>query len=201
MIPILNPGHGGTIEGEYVTKGKRSPVWPDGSQYFEGVGNRRIVSHMKYLLNEAGVPFINLIDGSDEDVSLWRRVKISKLYEGNYIGIDIHSNAGGGKGYEAYTFTGHNKADTLATLLYSKFKVKFPGFSTRVSFTDGDIDKERSDLYMLRNTPHPWIVSENFFMDNKIECRNILMSRYGIEKIAEFHVEAIITFNKQCEDN
>jgi N-acetylmuramoyl-L-alanine amidase len=39
---ILDAGHGGIIDGVYQTHGKRSPIWEDGSQYFEGVGNRQI---------------------------------------------------------------------------------------------------------------------------------------------------------------
>ena len=31
---ILDNGHGGIIEGEYQTAGKRSPVWDDGSQLY-----------------------------------------------------------------------------------------------------------------------------------------------------------------------
>ena len=41
MIVLLDNGHGGIINGEYQTPGKRSPVWADGSQLFEGEFNRR----------------------------------------------------------------------------------------------------------------------------------------------------------------
>ena len=33
---ILDAGHGGMINGKYQTKGKRSPVWEDGSVLYEG---------------------------------------------------------------------------------------------------------------------------------------------------------------------
>ena len=36
---ILDNGHGGMIDGVYQTPGKRSPVWPDGTQLFEGEFN------------------------------------------------------------------------------------------------------------------------------------------------------------------
>ena len=38
-IWLLDPGHGGLDPetGKYVTSGKRSPKWEDGSQYFEGL--------------------------------------------------------------------------------------------------------------------------------------------------------------------
>jgi len=40
---LLDPGHGGFIDGVYQTAGKRSPMFPDGSQVFEGEFNRDIV--------------------------------------------------------------------------------------------------------------------------------------------------------------
>ena len=42
---LLDAGHGGMIDGEYQTAGKRSPEFEFG-QYFEGVGNREIVKKM-----------------------------------------------------------------------------------------------------------------------------------------------------------
>ena len=42
----FDPGHGGIVDGQYMTSGKRSPLWKDGTQYFEGVGNRQIVQKL-----------------------------------------------------------------------------------------------------------------------------------------------------------
>lgn len=44
-IFILDNGHGGIIDGEYQTKGKRSRVWADGRQLFEGEFNRDILTY------------------------------------------------------------------------------------------------------------------------------------------------------------
>ncbi|MCG9704983.1 hypothetical protein [Photobacterium damselae] len=41
---ILDAGHGGIINGQYQTAGKRSPIWSDGSQLFEGEFKRVSVS-------------------------------------------------------------------------------------------------------------------------------------------------------------
>jgi len=38
----LDNGHGGIVDGQYCTPGKRSPKFEDGSQLFEGVYNREI---------------------------------------------------------------------------------------------------------------------------------------------------------------
>ena len=49
-VVILDAGHGGLINGVYQTSGKRSPVWSDGTQYFEGVGNREIYEKLRAKL-------------------------------------------------------------------------------------------------------------------------------------------------------
>jgi hypothetical protein len=47
---ILDNGHGGMIDGVYQTPGKRSPVWPDGTQLFEGEFNRAIVKRLLLMI-------------------------------------------------------------------------------------------------------------------------------------------------------
>ena len=54
LVILLDAGHGGIIDGKYQTSGKRSPKWKDGTQYFEGVGNRQIRDILYLLLIEAG---------------------------------------------------------------------------------------------------------------------------------------------------
>jgi len=46
---IIDNGHGGIVNGEYVTNGKRSPVWDDGTQLFEGVWNRQVAKKIHEL--------------------------------------------------------------------------------------------------------------------------------------------------------
>ena len=47
---LLDNGHG------YDTPGKRSPIWPDGSQLFEWEFNRDIVSRIEILLKKIPLP-------------------------------------------------------------------------------------------------------------------------------------------------
>ena len=66
---ILDNGHGGIIDGEYQTAGKRSPIWEDGSQLFEGEFNRAIVDRLMHLCAYAGIECVNLVD-TQEDMPL-----------------------------------------------------------------------------------------------------------------------------------
>jgi N-acetylmuramoyl-L-alanine amidase len=54
---------------------------------------------------------------------------------------------------------------------------------------DGDPDKE-ANFYVLKHTAMPAILSENFFMTNKKECK-LLMSEDGRDRIAKIHFEMI----------
>ncbi|HIF9343733.1 TPA: hypothetical protein ACX6RU_003872 [Photobacterium damselae] len=44
---ILDASHGGIISGQYQTAGKRSTIWDDGSQLFEGEFNHVTVAGIR----------------------------------------------------------------------------------------------------------------------------------------------------------
>ena len=56
---ILDAGHGGIcpLTGDYMTKGKRSPIWKDKTVYYEGLGNRQIVAGIARQLEELEIPY------------------------------------------------------------------------------------------------------------------------------------------------
>lgn len=58
---ILDPGHGGMINKQYVTPGKRSPKFDDGSQLFEGVNNREIVSMLIKAMEAEDIKCIDIV--------------------------------------------------------------------------------------------------------------------------------------------
>ena len=60
----------------------------------------------------------------------------------------------------------------------------------RKDTTDGDVDKE-SNFYVLIHTAMPAVLSENFFMTNEKECKNILLSEEGRDRVAKIHTEMI----------
>jgi len=77
---ILENGHGGIIDGVYQTAGKRSPIWSDGTQLFEGEFNRSIVKRLIKLCEKANIDYVNLVD-TNVDVSLAERTsKANEIY-------------------------------------------------------------------------------------------------------------------------
>lgn len=191
MIVLLDNGHGGIINGEYQTSGKRSPVWSDGTQLFEGEFNRSIVNRIIEMLTELRIRYISIVPELS-DISLLTRVKrANKVMDDGTFYLSIHSNAGGGKGFEVFTSPGKTASDRIATIFGEEFKKKFPSEKLRTDYSDSDLDKE-ANFYVLKKTRMPAVLTENFFMDNETECREILMSKDGRDKIAEFHVDAIV---------
>jgi len=185
---LLDNGHGGLINGVYQTPGKRSPLWGDGTQLFEGEFNRSIVNGIINKLTVLNIPYVNITPEYD-DIPLETRVQRANQYPDGVL-ISVHSNAGGGSGFEAYTYYGTSKSDKYATIMYKEFSKEFPTIKVRSDYIDGDIDKE-SNLYILRNTIMPAVLTENFFMDNFHECKEYLMTHVGRQRIINFHVEAI----------
>lgn len=191
MIVLLDNGHGGIINGEYTTPGKRSPIWNDGTQLFEGEFNRAIVNRIIEQLTTLGINYVNIAP-EYWDVRLETRVKRANKYPASEsVYISVHSNAGGGHGSEMFTSINPTRSDEFATVLGEEFKAEFPSERLREDWSDGDLDKE-SNFYVLKHTRMPAILTENFFMDNESECKQYLMTKSGRDRIAAYHVKAIL---------
>ena len=201
FIWILDPGHGGIDPetGKYVTPGKRSPKWKDGCQYFEGEGNRCIVNTILKKCRENNIIALDIVNDW-QDVSLATRVNRANSvnsYHGNCIYISVHSNGFSQEyahGYSVYTSRGNTKSDQYAEILLKYMQLEFPDRKMRKDTSDSDRDKE-ADFYVLSKTKMPAILSENFFMTNKEECKLLLQKSFR-DRIANCHFELI----KQIEN-
>ena len=197
---IFDNGHGGIIDGVYQTAGKRSPIWPDGSQLFEGEFNRAIVKRLVAMCEKANIDYVNLVD-TNVDIPLSTRTsQANEIYRNTdkpCIYISIHANGfsdEAANGWEVYTSVGETKSDEIAEVLFNKAQAEFPTHKMRKDTRDGDADKE-SNFYVLKNTAMSAILSENFFMTNEAECR-LLMSEEGRDRIAKIHFEMIQELEK-----
>ncbi|MEM1339817.1 MAG: N-acetylmuramoyl-L-alanine amidase [Bacteroidota bacterium] len=169
LIPILDNGHGGMINGVYQTAGKRSPKIEDRVLY-EGAYNRWIVNGIIESLDTAGIPYFH-ISPELRDISLQTRVnranKIFKQFPNTYL-LSIHANIGFGKGtgYEGFTSTGQTPSDDVAEVFLTNFKADFPNERPRFdTYSDGDKDKEASYKILIRTTGRAFLM-EMGFMDH-----------------------------------
>jgi len=188
-VIILDAGHG------KETPGKHSPIWEDGSQLFEWEFNRKVTKVLRPLLEAEGIP-VYYSHAGDEDTPLSERVRrinaMQKLYKDSFV-ISIHSNAGGGTGWECYTSPGVTQSDEIASFLaYEAESTWGKDWTMRFDLSDGDADKEEN-FYILTKTNCSAVLTENFFMDTKRDC-DFISSDTGVQQIAEVHFRAIMNF-------
>ena len=178
MKVLFIPGHGGIIDGVYQTYGKRSPIWPDGRQLFEGDFNRKIVNKLVLLCNDYNIDCKNIVPEL-EDISLKERVnRVNKEVQDdkNVLLIEVHANAAStplAKGFEFFTSKGTSASDNLADVMVEEYRDAMPEIPLRADTRDGDLDKDR-DFYIIKHTYCPAILIETAFMTNEIECKMML---------------------------
>jgi N-acetylmuramoyl-L-alanine amidase len=189
---LLDNGHG------YDTPGKHSPVWADGTQFFEWKSNRELVKRIAKKLQADGIAY-DIISPEDHDIGLSERCRransiCAKYGKANCLYVSVHSNACTGKarGLSVYTSKGQTASDKYAEIFCTLGRQMWPTAKFYRDMSDGDSDMEEN-FYVLRNTICPAILTESFFFDNEEDCR-YLMSEEGKESIAEWHYRAI----KKC---
>lgn len=190
---LLDPGHGGIIDGVYQTPGKRGPKLLDGRQVFEGDTNRKIVRQISLFLDQKKIDY-RVIVPELEDISLADRVRrVNEAFRANpsSILVSVHCNAGGGTGWEVYTSPGYTKSDKIAEYFFKSAERTFPEFRMRRGTVPGQNNKE-ADFYVLTRSICPAILTENFFMDTLIPDGELLLSEGGLLRIAAMHVDAIL---------
>ena len=196
---LLDPGHGGIIDGVYQTAGKRSPAFPDGSVLYEGEFNREVVRQLLKFCRSGGFVAIDIVD-SLEDVPLRKRVQAAnKIHreKGNCIYVSVHANAfGNGKDFNGAkgvcTFH-HYRSSTGKTLAVSL--QKHLGDLTNLRDRGVRSNETWANFYVLRKTNMPAVLSENGFMTNYEDAialmepnvrRNIALAHYSmIQEIEE----------------
>jgi len=196
---LLDPGHGGLIDGVYQTAGKRSPVFSDGNVLYEGVFNRDVAQRIIKLCESHNIDAIDIVN-TNNDKPLRSRVKeANKIHKvaRNCIYISIHANAWGkGKeftsprGIGVYRYYKSKTGEKLADML-QKHLVEKTGFKDR----GVKANETWANFYVLRKTHMPAILSENGFMTNLSDA-TLLLTDDMRQKIAEAHFAMILEMEK-----
>lgn len=186
------------------TPGKCSP---DG-KLREYQYSRKVVAAIKANLKNLGYNVFTDIEDDDLNVTQSRELQLRckivndlcKVYKDCvYVSIHVNAASSDGKwhtatGWEIYTTPGKTKADKLATCLYEAAKKNFKDIKLRTDFSDGDPDKE-ANLYVLKHTSCPAVLTENLFQDNKSDIEYLLSDK-GFNEIVKIHVEGILKYFK-----
>lgn len=168
LVIGLIPGHGGVIDGKYVTAPNKMYIFPDGLEVYEGEINRFIVETTVALSDwEPGIDCINLVP-EDKDISLSERVrriervkKEQELLGNRFVVFEIHCNAfdGTARGYECFTTRKDNFSDTMANIWIEEMKAQFPDAKCR--------GHRQKDFKVIRESPAYAVLTEHFFFDNR----------------------------------
>ena len=173
---ILDNGHGND------TKGKRSPLWGNGTQLLEYDFNRGIVKYLSFMLRQHKIDCEILVPELN-DISLKERVKraneLAKKRES--ILISVHGNAFGDErvnGFETHCYS--DAGSEIAKV-----------FQKRIGKLGNNRGVKYSNFYILKHTSMPAILTENGFYSNEIECKKMLTNEFQYE-IANEHLTAIL---------
>ena len=152
---FLGVGHGGLDCGA-VANGLR-----------EADINLNIALACKDVLKEHGVEVL-LSRYTDENDPVEEEVKECNNYNPD-IAIDIHTNAGGGDGFEVYHHSGGHNSKRLAELLEVEARAlnNSRGLKTKLNNTGKDY------YAFIRDTNPPAIIVECAFIDNKQDVKVI----------------------------
>lgn len=193
---IIDAGHGGLIEGEYVTPGKR--FYDNSIRVAEGALNRAVANMVAYLLHCSGTP-CHLLCPENEDIPLkyvrtGRANAIAKRHKSMLI--SIHHNAAASpyaNGVELFTSYGDTAADPLAEYMAMEFGRKYPHRKFR-GYTPNKRAKE-ANFWIIAATICPAILTEFGFMTSDTD-RHLYMTPQGIMEESVFLADCLIEIDK-----
>lgn len=196
MKILLDNGHGND------TKGKYSPD----KRLYEYKYAREIAERVEKELRARGYNVERIVPELN-DISLTERTRrvnniCNQVGAKNCVLVSIHCNAAGGDGkwHDAKGFSvfvsknASTNSKRLATIFTDEAKAHNL-LGNRV------VPKEKywtwswtnADIYILKNTKCPAVLTENLFQDNKDDV-DYLLSEYGKATITKLHVDAITKY-------
>lgn len=150
---VIDPGHGG---------------YDPGAEGY-GLQEKNVNLDIALKLREklANYADITMTRASDIFVSLSERAAIANRIGADYF-IGIHVNAGGGTGFESYTYT---KSLAESERIRSIMHQYVAAFYLTNGFPDRGIKK--ADFAVLRDTNMPAVLLENLFIDTQADSNKL----------------------------
>jgi N-acetylmuramoyl-L-alanine amidase len=210
ILFLIDPGHGATFpkgherEGEYTTRGKRSPKWDDktfcdGSPFvlYEGVNNRDNAQRLLEAMELHNLDAIDIVNDW-RDISLTERVKRANELASKRpcFYISIHSNAAGSNGNWT-TASGNGLYIAPNASKNSRRMAEIMGEQMKTNFLN--ISKWRGikqrNFYVTSKTTCPALLIEAEFHDNKESAKLMLTDIYK-ERLISSIVDACVLYGE-----
>jgi len=182
-IWMIDSGHGGVIEGLYQTSPYKMFQHSPEEIFYEGVFNRMIKDQLLRKCWDQGIHVIDVCP-TELDLPLPVRVDmVNDIYKHyrNAVLISLHSNAGGGTGFEVWTSVGETMSDKYAEILGHEIMASFD-MPFRKDTVTGKIDKE-AHFYILKETNCPAVLPECLFFDNYNDYRKLIRKDFQLRYV------------------
>jgi len=191
----LDNGHG------KLQAGKRSPIFDDGkTQLLEYEFNRDVVEKIIAKLDEKGIAYFDVVPDVDE-VGSFLKGRVSrannKITPLKKVFVSVHANAGptnssgwgSTTGIETWYHKNSRKGKKMAAI-FQKHLIDEMNWKNRHLKSSAI-----TDLYVLRETWMPAILTENGFFTNKTQAADLMKDSVR-QKVADAHVAAIVEIEK-----
>lgn len=191
----LDNGHG------KLQAGKRSPIFDDGkTQLLEYEFNRDVVEKIIAKLDEKDIAYFDVVPDVEEIGSFLKgRVKRAnnKITPLKKVFVSVHANAGptnsagwgSTTGIETWYHKNSRKGKKMAAI-FQKHLIEEMNWRNRHLKSSAI-----TDLYVLRETWMPAILTENGFFTNKTQAADLMKDSVR-QKVADAHVAAIVEIEK-----
>jgi N-acetylmuramoyl-L-alanine amidase len=151
-VVVLDPGHGGYDSGASYHGLKEKDL--------------NLSLALKVAACLGGVKIL-LTRERDIYVSLADRVALSKRAEADLF-ISLHANAGGGRGFESFIYSGLGAKDPTV-LMQQVIHSEMMKALNRWEIVDRGL--KRASFYVLKSNPRPALLIESLFLDNIREAQ------------------------------
>lgn len=197
MKILIDNGHG------INTPGKCSPD----KRLREYAWARDIAKRLDIKLKSLGFDSMRIVT-EETDIPLAHRVQrvnnvCKSVGSKNVLLVSIHNNAAGNggwgtaKGFSVFVSKNASANSKKCASIFTNEAIsrKLMGNRSIPAEKYWTWSWTKSDIYILKNTNCPAVLTENMFMDNKEDC-DFLLSEAGKNMIVDLHVAAITQYIK-----
>ncbi|GEN30198.1 N-acetylmuramoyl-L-alanine amidase [Cerasibacillus quisquiliarum] len=173
MKLFIDPGHGGTDPGAQANGLQEKNLTLNIALKLRNILNQEYTGHS-----------IMMSRTTDKTVSLRERTNMANNWGAHYL-VSIHINAGGGTGFESFTYngsySGKSETNRLRSIIHDEI-IRQTSFNNR--------GKKEANFHMLRESRMPSVLTENGFIDTVADA-NLLKQDAFLNKIARGHAVGI----------
>lgn len=170
---FIDPGHGGSDPGATANGLEEKDVCLTIALKLRNILNQEYEGHTVKLSRTA-----------DTTLILNQRTDMANRWGADYL-VSVHINAGGGTGFESYTYNGSyvgkDETNQLRHLIHNEI-VKGTGFNDR--------GMREANFHMLRESIMPGILTENGFIDTSGDVSKLKSSAF-LNRIARGHASGL----------